>query len=148
MIQIVPITALETFLVRHPVLRNGKPIESCHFDGDDLASTKHFGLFDNGVLAGVISVFEQLFAAFANEKQFQIRGMAVLEHFRKRGFGERLVLEVEQYVRAQNGQLIWFNARENAVKFYSNLGYQIIGDAYDIKDIGLHYRMFKNLNEI
>lgn len=41
-----------------------------------------------------------------------------------------------------------FNARENAVKFYSNLGYQIIGDAYDIKDIGLHYRMFKNLNEI
>lgn len=148
MIQIVQITALETFSVRHPVLRNGKPVESCHFDGDDLASTKHFGLFDNGVLAGVISVFEQSFATFANEKQFQIRGMAVLENFRKRGFGERLVLEAEQYVRAQNGELIWFNARENAVKFYSNLGYQIIGDTFDIKDIGLHYSMFKKIGEI
>ena len=30
------ISATETFLVRHPVLRAGKPIESCHFDGDDL----------------------------------------------------------------------------------------------------------------
>ena len=148
MIQIVQITALETFLVRHPVLRNGKPIESCHFDGDDLVSTKHFGLFDNGILAGVISVFEKSFAAFTNQTQFQIRGMAVLENFRKRGFGEQLVLEVEQYVRTQNGELIWFNARENAVNFYSNLGYQIIGDAFEIKDIGLHYRMFKNLNEI
>ena len=30
------ISALETFPVRHPVLRAEKPIESCHFEGDDL----------------------------------------------------------------------------------------------------------------
>ena len=33
----------ETFEVRHPVLREGRPIETCFFDGDELETTKHFG---------------------------------------------------------------------------------------------------------
>ena len=36
------ISANETFLVRHPVLRAGKPIENCKFDGDELETTQHF----------------------------------------------------------------------------------------------------------
>ena len=51
------ITASETIAVRHPVLRNGKPVESCRFDGDDLETTQHFGYFDGGKLVGVISLF-------------------------------------------------------------------------------------------
>ena len=38
------IAALETFPVRHPVLRAEKLIESCHFDGDTLVTTVPFGL--------------------------------------------------------------------------------------------------------
>ena len=146
MIQISEISALETFSVRLPVLRPGKPIESCHFEGDDLETTKHFGLFENEILAGIISVFKQNHAAFANDNQFQIRGMAVLENFRKHGFGEQLVRHVENYVKEQNGDLIWFNAREAAVKFYSNLDYQIVGGAFDIPDVGIHYMMYKILD--
>ena len=146
MIQISEISALETFSVRLPVLRPGKPVESCHFEGDDLETTKHFGLFDNEILAGIISVFKQNHTAFANDNQFQIRGMAVLENFRKRGFGEQLVRHVENYVKEQNGDLIWFNAREVAVKFYSNLDYQIVSGAFDIPDVGIHYMMYKILD--
>lgn len=146
MIEINEIGAFKTFEVRHPVLRSGKPIESCHFDGDDFSSTKHFGLFENEILAGVISLFKQGNAAFANDNQFQIRGMAVLENYRKRGFGEELVRHVEIYVNRQNGKLIWFNAREVAVKFYRNLGYEIIGNAFDIPDVGTHYMMYKILD--
>lgn len=51
------ISSKETFIVRHPVLRKGKPIESCYFEGDDLESTHHFGLFVNEKLTGVISIF-------------------------------------------------------------------------------------------
>lgn len=36
------ISSSETFLVRQPVLRAGKPLESCRFDGDDLEITHHF----------------------------------------------------------------------------------------------------------
>ena len=41
------ITANETLLVRQAILRPGKSIATCHFDGDDLASTKHFGYYDH-----------------------------------------------------------------------------------------------------
>ena len=146
MIEIREISALETFEVRHPVLRTGKPLESCRFDGDEFASTKHFGLFENETLAGVISVFKQKNEAFADENQFQIRGMAVLEHFRKRGFGEQLVIHVEIDVNGQGGKLIWFNAREVAVKFYAKLGYEISGVAFEIPDVGTHYMMYKILD--
>ena len=146
MIEISEISSLETFKVRHPVLRTGKPLESCRFDGDELATTKHFGLFENEILAGVISVFKQTNDAFADGNQFQIRGMAVLENFRKRGLGEQLVVHVEDYVNGQNGKLIWFNAREVALKFYANLGYEIIGSAFEIPDVGTHYMMYKILD--
>ena len=137
------ITASETIAVRHPVLRNGKPVESCRFDGDDLETTQHFGYFDGGKLVGVISLFLHSNLQFNYSKQYQIRGMAVLDSYRKRGIGAALVKHVEAVAITDETELIWFNAREVAVPFYENLGYKIIGNAFLIGDIGLHYVMFK-----
>jgi hypothetical protein len=39
------ITALETYSARHAILRKGKPLSTCQFDGDDLESTHHFSFF-------------------------------------------------------------------------------------------------------
>jgi ribosomal protein S18 acetylase RimI-like enzyme len=139
------ITSTETFLVRHPVLRAGKSVESCQFEGDDLLSTKHFGFFIEEDLIGVISIFKNNHPFFKNNPAFQIRGMAVLNNFQKKGLGKKLVSYCENYVKEQNSTLIWFNARENAVGFYKKLGYETIGKALEIKDIGAHYVMFKKL---
>jgi GNAT superfamily N-acetyltransferase len=139
------ISAVDTFSVRHPVLRAGKPLENCRFECDDLATTKHFGLFLENNLIGVISIFEAKNQLFDNDKQFQIRGMAVLESHQKKGFGETLVKYAERYIEKQNGYLIWFNARINAVGFYEKLGYQTTGDAFEIGDIGKHHVLFKKI---
>lgn len=139
------IRTIDTFSIRHPVLRSGKPIESCHFDGDDLETTLHFGLFHESNLVGVISIFEVRNPLFVEESQFQIRGMAVLEHHQKKGFGEALVRHAEDYIKGQNGTMIWFNARIVAVGFYEKLGYQIIGASFDIGDVGEHYVQFKKI---
>jgi hypothetical protein len=48
------IIAQDTYPVRHQVLRSGKPIESCQFDGDELGSTHHFGYYLNNQIIGVI----------------------------------------------------------------------------------------------
>lgn len=79
------IPSKETYIVRQPVLRKGKPIESCIFEGDDLETTHHFGLFDNKNLTGIISLFLKINSIFADENQAQIRGMAVLETHLKKG---------------------------------------------------------------
>jgi len=142
------ITAIETFLVRHPVLRKGKPIESCQFEGDDLNTTKHFGLYEDSNLVGVISIFECKSVLFNEKKQFQIRGMAVLENFQKKGFGEALMHHAELALQKEKANLIWFNARKTALGFYEKLGYRIIGDPFEIENVGIHYLMYKKWNSI
>jgi ribosomal protein S18 acetylase RimI-like enzyme len=143
MIEIKKISAFETIIVRHPVLRAGKPIESCNFEGDDLPSTVHFGLNLYNQLIAVISAFEVKNKLFTEENQYQIRGMAVLEEFQKRGFGEQLLHYCENEIRIKKGELIWFNARETAVGFYKKSGYEIIGGLFEIPDVGPHYVLFK-----
>ena len=139
------ISALDTFPVRHPVLRNGKPIESCQFEGDNLKSTIHFGLFESDKIQAVISLFEVNNVQFVSEKQHQIRGMAVLEQHQKKGFGEMLILNAEHYCVQQQSNLIWFNARQEAVGFYKKMGYSTVGLPFNIEGVGEHVVMFKNL---
>ena len=86
----------ETFPVRHCVLRQGKPLESCFFDGDDNESTVHFGLFDQQECIGVASIFKNKNASFKNDVQYQLRGMAVLEHFQKKGFKFTILDKTEE----------------------------------------------------
>jgi len=139
------ISALDTFPVRHPVLRDGKPVESCHFDGDNLQSTIHFGLFISDKLQAVISLFETKNSRFETDKQFQIRGMAVLQQYQKKGFGEMLILNAEHYCVQEGSNLIWFNARQTAVGFYQKMGYAVIGMPFQIEDVGEHVVMYKKL---
>lgn len=135
------ISAPETFAVRHPVLREGKAPESCLFDRDELASTHHYGIFEEA-LAGVVSVFQQGNALFPESRQLQLRGMAVLARHRGKGYGVALLRHVEN---GNPGTLLWFNAREVAVGFYSQLGYTIAGEPFEIGDIGTHFIMYKRL---
>ena len=145
MITIQNIPSFLTFAVRQPVLREGKPVESCHFDGDDLETTSHFGLYLDENLIGVVSVFKIINPIFNTTNQFQIRGMAILPQFQKNGFGQKLVIHCEEFIKNLNGTLIWFNAREKAVPFYKKLGYQKVGNPFSIADIGIHYIMKKEI---
>ena len=137
------ITSTETYPVRHVVLRAGKPIESCQFDGDELGSTHHFGYYLINQIIGVISLFEIDNSHFIAKKPFQIRGMAVLPAFQKQGVGEALVKEAEKFCTTQNADLIWFNARTTAVGFYQKMGYEIVGSEFEINEVGPHFLMFK-----
>ena len=145
MIKIKQITTQETITVRHPVLREGKPIDSCYFDGDDSASTFHLGAFYENQLTGVITVLSNNLNTINLTNHYQIRGMAVLKEFQKKGIGEALVKHAENEIKKINGNIIWMNARIAAIGFYEKLGYIIKGKEFDIPEIGLHYTMIKYL---
>lgn len=145
MIEIRKINASETIFIRHSVLRVGKPIATCYFEGDDLPTTNHFGLYYKNKQVAVISVFESKNQSFIDENQHQIRGMAVLPEYQKRGFGEQLLKQCENEIKIKNGNLIWFNARESAIEFYKKFEYVIMGDKFEIPYVGMHYVMKKTL---
>lgn len=71
--------------------------------------------------------------------------MAILKEHQGKGIGKIILKHGEQLLKEQHAKIIWCNAREVAITFYKKNGYQIIGESFNIKDIGLHYVMFKVL---
>lgn len=146
--EIKQITALETYPVRHPVLRAGRPVEDCAFDGDNLLTTIHLGALMDNELVGVATFMKNstsLFNSLPANQMYQLRGMAVLEKVQGHGLGKKILLHAETLLRTKQVSLLWFNARINAVPFYEKLGYHIKGDSFEIPLIGKHYKMYKQL---
>lgn len=142
-ITIKKINFLETFPIRSAVLRQGKPMETCSFLGDDALETTHFGLFIENNIIGVASVFKISNDNFDIKNQYQLRGMAILEAYQSSGFGKLLIEEIFNFIESNQVELLWFNARETAVLFYEKLGCSKKGPSFEIPDIGTHFLMYK-----
>ncbi|XMO88452.1 GNAT family N-acetyltransferase [Algibacter sp. AS12] len=112
---------------------------------DDLKTSFHFGLFTNNNLIGVCSFFKNSNPNVPSTNQYQLRGMAILKTYQGQGFGKVILRHGEKFLGKKNIKMIWCNAREVAVPFYQNNNYMPIGNAFNIKDIGLHYVMYKIL---
>ena len=125
------------------MLRQGKPIDSCKFEGDETGSTFHLGLFYYSELIGVATYMKNQNELFQGELHYQLRGMAILQQFQGKKFGNVLLQKGEQLLKTKKSDLVWCNAREIAVNFYSNFGFQISGDKFQIPDIGMHFVMYK-----
>ncbi len=142
-ISLKEINYLGTFPVRSAVLRQGKPIETCFFLGDDAVDTTHFGLFTENNLIGVASVFKKNNENFDQKNQFQLRGMAILKEYQSSGFGKLLIEEIFNFIKTNQTELLWFNARETAVPFYEKQGCIKKGASFEIPEIGAHFLMYK-----
>ncbi|KJD33511.1 hypothetical protein PK35_06585 [Tamlana nanhaiensis] len=139
------ITPEASYTVRHPVLRPGKPFETCIFDGDTLSTTYHFGIYENETLLGICSCFKNNHNDLSDSSQYQLRGMAVLSNQQGKGLGKLVLNYAEDFVKNLGTTTIWCNAREVATNFYVNNGYTVFGKAFEIESIGTHYKMFKKL---
>ena len=142
-ISIKKINYLDTFPVRSAVLRQGKPIETCSFLGDETVGITHFGLYIENNIIGVASVFTSNNENFDNKTQLQLRGMAILKEYQNMGFGKLLIEEIFNFIESTQVELLWFNARETAVPFYEKLGCAKKDPSFEIPEIGPHFLMYK-----
>lgn len=135
-----------TLNLRREVLRPGQGLPSCIFEGDDLSTTKHFGVFSNeNKLLGIASIFYKDNPSIQCKNIFQLRGMASIQDVRGQGVGSLLLSAAENYVRDQGSNLIWANARTSAIGFYTKLGYSLISGGFYIDGVGTHYLVSKYL---
>jgi GNAT superfamily N-acetyltransferase len=142
------ITANETFAVRHPVVRPGRPIKTCEFELDNHLSSLHFGVEFNGKIIAVLSALQIGCENFPNLISMRLRGIATLPTFQKKGLGSQLIMEVEErLLKLKEIRLLWLNARINAKKFYQNLGYETVVKTFNVQSIGIHQLMCKKLLE-
>jgi GNAT superfamily N-acetyltransferase len=72
--------------------------------------------------------------------------MATLPEVRGKGCGVRLLQACVETALERSVPLLWCNARETAVGFYSKQGWQILGARFEIPTVGPHFRMFLKRN--
>src|ERR1700709_386670 len=108
------IKADEELPLRNEILREGKlSNDECRFLTDDLDGAFHLGYYVGDVLACVASFHPQSYGAFTG-KGYQLRGMATLEPYRGKGFGNQLLNFGIVYLRGQKANYVWCNARKKA----------------------------------
>ena len=83
----------------------------------------HFGLYNEGYLIGVVSLFE-------NGNSAQFRKMAVLPNEQGKGFGKQLLLYVIGFCKQEGIEVLWCNARTSAIYFYKKIGFVTSGAPY------------------
>jgi GNAT superfamily N-acetyltransferase len=135
----------ETRPLRQLVLRQGKPIESCIWNGDHLQSTKHIGAFLSSRCIGVLSLFNNLTEKVEDKSQYQLRGMAVHPEHQGKGIGKALVAFSEAELKKSGIYSLWCNARTSAESFYENLDFTVSSEEFLIEDVGPHFIMSKTL---
>jgi len=140
MIKFIPAEAVTS--VRNIVLREGKmPPGQPHWPTDDLEGAFHLGYFVGDELACVASFHPESYGEFTGTG-YQLRGMATLETYRGKGFGNQLLNFGIVYLRGQKANYLWCNARKKALRFYESIGFEIISDEFDVPGIGPHCVMY------
>jgi GNAT superfamily N-acetyltransferase len=142
-IEIKLIAAPETYALRLQELRKNMTLSE-KIPGDFDESTVHLGLFEDDQLA-CIATFMPANSDLFKEKQYRLRGMATDEIHQKKGYGKAVLLKAEELLKERGIDLIWCNARVVALGFYKKLGYETIGEEFDIPQIGGHFVMFKRI---
>lgn len=132
----------ELLTIRNEVLREGRltPGE-CRFPTDKIPGAFHLVYAVDNHPACIASFHPQNYGEYAGSA-YQLRGMATIEEYRGKGLGNQLVNFAIVYLRGQKANYVWCNARKNAVRFYKNLGFEVISNEFDVPGIGPHYVMY------
>lgn len=141
--QINEISPKDTLELRQRILRPHQTMEDCVYPGDEDSTTFHLGAFENGNLMGIVSIYQRNHDSIDGQKGFQIRAMAAEKGVRGKGLARALLTYAERKIRSLYGDYIWANARVSALGFYDKLDYSVIGEPFNVDDIGMHNLIIK-----
>jgi GNAT superfamily N-acetyltransferase len=140
MIKFIPVEAV--LAIRNEVLRNNKlTLDECRWDSDKLEKAFHLGYYKGDELACIASFHPQFYGDFTGIG-YQLRGMATIEKYRGKGIGNQLLNFALTYLRGQKVNYLWCNARKKALRFYKDLGFEVISDEFEVPVIGPHYVLY------
>ncbi|MEX8548502.1 MAG: GNAT family N-acetyltransferase [Mucilaginibacter sp.] len=140
MIKFIPVK--EVLAIRNEVLREGKlTLDECRFPSDQNEGAFHLGNFEENLLVSIASFHPQNVEGHIGQG-YQLRGMATIPAFQGKGKGNQLLNFAIVYLRGQQINYLWCNARKVALNFYTGIGFEIISDEFDVPGIGPHYVMY------
>ncbi len=144
-LEVREVSAEQTLVLRTQILRPGHAPDARLFGVDDAEQTRHFGAFDGAEIVGACYIVRRAAPFDSGARAWMLRGMAVETKRQGQGVGALLVRFVMDEAVGDNIEVLWFNARRIAVGFYKKLGFDVLGEEFDIPTVGPHFLMGKRL---
>lgn len=116
MSEVIKIKAQDTWPLRHKVMWPDRTLDYVQLPEDD--NGIHFGIFNEGALVSVISIF-------ISGKEAQFRKLATDPEFQGRGLASLLLNHIIEYAKRSGIERIWCNARSDKAEFYTKFGLEI-----------------------
>jgi GNAT superfamily N-acetyltransferase len=145
-VEVLRIKARDTYPLRHKMLRPNGTLEDCIFKGDDDELTFHLGAFVDKRLVSVASFYFEKNTQFPDPYQFRLRGMATLPEYQGQGLSSALLRTAFPLIKQNQCTLLWCNAREKAMGYYTKVGFTPTGEMFHIPNIGSHILMSKKID--
>ena len=139
------VDAEEIRSLRHKMLRQGKEFSTTSYDRDNEKLTFHLGFTIEEKIVSCATFYPEETNKIPSKNAYRLRGMATDYSYLRKGYGDQIMQEAFQILKSKECDLLWCNARLIAVPFYQSVGFQEIGDLFDISDIGPHYYMYKRI---
>lgn len=129
--------------LRAAVLRPGLPVDLARYEQDLAESTVHLAAVDDdGRVVGCATWSPE---PYQGRPGWRLRGMATAEDVRGQGVGALLVGTGLDLGRHRGAQVAWCNARTPALGFYQRYGFTAVGEEFDVRYAGPHYRVWRPL---
>ena len=127
--------------LRYEILRKpwGQPPGSERDEGEE--TSIHRMIIDN-TTGNALAVGR---IQFNSTDEAQIRFMAVADKFHGKGLGGQIISALENVARVKGSKQIILSARENALQFYRNNGYEIVKKTHLLFGEIQHWLMKKEL---
>jgi len=119
--------------------------KDCNIDIDNREDAIHIGVYRDEKLISIGSLFEMSNKKLSSKRQYRLRAMATHPNYREQNAGKILVEYAVKIIQEKKYDILWCDAREVALGFYSKLGFQVVGDWYEVPNVGKHKTMFFEL---
>ena len=132
--------------LRHKVLRPNLPFEASCLPSDNAPNAIHFTLKKDDNILSVASLYSESLEVMPNKKAYRLRGMATEPSEQRKGFGTMILHGAMDYLKKEaDVEILWCNARVTAFGFYEKMGFTILGEVFDIPNLGHHKTGFIEL---
>jgi len=146
----------ESFVTRFITEEDGRPLRWTHLRPgmakagsvyDGAADAFHVGVFAGEQLVCSASFLLEDQAGGVTPGIWRLRGMITHPDWRGRAAGSRAVEFGLVELARRGATLVWCDGRVAALTFYRRHGFSAVGDVFETRGTGPHYRMLRALAE-
>ena len=127
--------------LRMAVLRDGTPSQDPRYKQDEYPGCVHLGIYENQELIACSSWIPQEWPLDEHLPAVQLKGMAVAKHLQGSGVGAELLRAGVQRAEDDGAHYIWARARDSALKFYTQNGFDVFGDQFIDEATGMGHHL-------